>query len=181
MLGLNNFKTRCAAIFIVTTSMLFISANASSAVMKPYMDIQLTAGDIGVESIGDSFSIDASVLGIELEGGGFADFDPNEPFALSASLNSGEGELQVGISGAILYASFDNLTVTDLGAGYGSFMADLSYLSGSLSLIDGRIEGTYGPSNLAAKLGAVVPVPAAVWLFGSGLIGLIAVARRKLT
>lgn len=26
---------------------------------------------------------------------------------------------------------------------------------------------------------AVVPVPAAVWLFGSGLIGLVAVARRK--
>jgi hypothetical protein len=25
----------------------------------------------------------------------------------------------------------------------------------------------------------VVPVPAAVWLFGSGLVGLIAVARRK--
>jgi hypothetical protein len=27
--------------------------------------------------------------------------------------------------------------------------------------------------------GAVVPVPAAVWLFGSGLIGLVGVARRK--
>ena len=26
---------------------------------------------------------------------------------------------------------------------------------------------------------AVVPVPAAVWLFGSGLIGLVGVARRK--
>ena len=26
---------------------------------------------------------------------------------------------------------------------------------------------------------AAVPVPAAVWLFGSGLIGLIGVARRK--
>ncbi|MBI5783055.1 MAG: VPLPA-CTERM sorting domain-containing protein, partial [Gammaproteobacteria bacterium] len=26
---------------------------------------------------------------------------------------------------------------------------------------------------------AVVPVPAAVWLFGSGLLGLIGVARRK--
>ena len=26
---------------------------------------------------------------------------------------------------------------------------------------------------------AVVPVPAAVWLFGSGLLGLVGVARRK--
>lgn len=32
--------------------------------------------------------------------------------------------------------------------------------------------GTYTPES-------VVPVPAAVWLFGSGLIGLIALARRK--
>jgi hypothetical protein len=41
------------------------------------------------------------------------------------------------------------------------------------------------PSNLGALLyglqleGHVVPVPAAVWLFGSDLIGLIGVARRK--
>jgi hypothetical protein len=28
---------------------------------------------------------------------------------------------------------------------------------------------------------AAVPVPAAVWLFGSGLLGLIGVARRKKT
>ena len=29
------------------------------------------------------------------------------------------------------------------------------------------------------RFGTVVPVPAAVWLFGSGLIGLIGIARRK--
>ena len=34
--------------------------------------------------------------------------------------------------------------------------------------------------ELAADLSpVVVPVPAAVWLFGSGLIGLVGVARRK--
>ena len=32
---------------------------------------------------------------------------------------------------------------------------------------------------VAGKLGAVVPVPAAAWLLGSGLIGLAAVARRR--
>ena len=35
-----------------------------------------------------------------------------------------------------------------------------------------------GPGDDSA-FGAVVPVPAAVWLFGSGLLGLIGVARRK--
>ncbi len=31
----------------------------------------------------------------------------------------------------------------------------------------------------AVRTGDVVPVPGAVWLFGSGLIGLISVSRRK--
>ncbi len=43
--------------------------------------------------------------------------------------------------------------------------------------------GTYiGAQNAAANLAAdaaVVPVPHAVWLFGSGLLGLIGAARRK--
>ena len=36
------------------------------------------------------------------------------------------------------------------------------------------LSGTFNPA-------AVVPVPAAVWLFGSGLLGLLGVARRKRT
>jgi hypothetical protein len=38
-------------------------------------------------------------------------------------------------------------------------------------------DSTVGLSGFVQQV--VVPVPAAVWLFGSGLIGLIAVARRK--
>ena len=47
------------------------------------------------------------------------------------------------------------------------------YTLGSTVLIDGGIASvqSYAP--------AVIPVPAAVWLFGSGLIGLIGIARRK--
>lgn len=36
---------------------------------------------------------------------------------------------------------------------------------------------TFDPGQLT--LAAAVPVPAAVWLFGSGLLGLIGIARRK--
>ncbi len=59
-----------------------------------------------------------------------------------------------------------------------------------------RISGLYGPRpkgdvsgfggvlyglHLEGKIGggAAVPVPAAAWLFGSGLIGLVGIARRK--
>jgi len=35
--------------------------------------------------------------------------------------------------------------------------------------------------HMSPERGAVIPVPAAVWLFGSGLLGLVGIARRKKT
>lgn len=58
---------------------------------------------------------------------------------------------------------------------------DWSYYSGSSILFDTLIlnfGGDYAVDDLALNE-TVVPVPAAVWLFGSGLIGLVGVARRK--
>jgi len=40
------------------------------------------------------------------------------------------------------------------------------------------LEGGSGPTPIIHKISAV-PLPAAVWLFGSGLLGLIGIARRK--
>ena len=44
-----------------------------------------------------------------------------------------------------------------------------------LAMIDGAFPGFNANFNFTAP----VPVPAAVWLFGSGLLGLVGVARRK--
>ena len=38
---------------------------------------------------------------------------------------------------------------------------------------------TFSQSAWAVQSGDIVPIPATVWLFGSGLIGLIGLARRK--
>ena len=46
-----------------------------------------------------------------------------------------------------------------------------------LGMIDGAFPGFNANFNFTAP--AAVPVPAAVWLFGSGLLGLVGVARRK--
>jgi hypothetical protein len=52
----------------------------------------------------------------------------------------------------------------------------------SLGLTPGSYEWTWGSGasvdTFTLNVGAV-PVPAAVWLFGSGLLGLVGVARRK--
>ncbi|MEN8108325.1 MAG: VPLPA-CTERM sorting domain-containing protein [Pseudomonadota bacterium] len=38
---------------------------------------------------------------------------------------------------------------------------------------------TYIPDPLIVSLPAIIPLPAAIWLFGSGLLGLIGISRRK--
>lgn len=46
---------------------------------------------------------------------------------------------------------------------------------------DLHLEGTFTGDITSVIAPAAVPVPAAVWLFGSGLVGLVGVARRKKT
>ena len=54
--------------------------------------------------------------------------------------------------------------------------AEVIYLNLSDSLDPGGPKGKYHTTGLAVTS---VPVPAAVWLFGSGLVGLAGVARRR--
>lgn len=59
---------------------------------------------------------------------------------------------------------------------------DLTFTGSNTSNTE-KYKGTYVTYNIAghwdANTYAVVPVPAAAWLFGSGLIGLVGLARRK--
>jgi len=63
----------------------------------------------------------------------------------------------------------------------------LGFDSGSLSASEAPLSaaevvedpGVIATGTIGAS--AVVPVPAAVWLFGSGLLGLVGIARRKIT
>jgi len=55
----------------------------------------------------------------------------------------------------------------------GAFLFNPALLASS-----GLVIGTNGTTNSAIAVSAV-PVPAAIWLFGSGLLGLVGIARRK--
>lgn len=79
------------------------------------------------------------------------------------------------------------------GAGFGSAGQPLGSQVWNLVSVDGNADGTPGipmptggpfasfQANFQANLTPItaVPVPAAVWLFGSGLVGLVGVARRR--
>jgi len=168
-----------------------LAGQASRAsVLYPQLDIVTQGADAGVVRSGDHLSIDATAIAIILSNtvGDILDI-PDTDFTLNTAVSTGDGLLTVG---SLLTATFANFAFTDLGSGNAAFAADLSYTGGSLagSLTVGRLEGAFladttdltgdfNASIVQAKLGAVVPVPAAVWLFGSGLLGLVGIARRK--
>jgi len=64
---------------------------------------------------------------------------------------------------------------TDLGPGEGVWFTDPSNLIDGSCCLNPNNDKPYAMSHI----GVFVPVPAAVWLFGSGLLGLVGVARRK--
>ena len=112
----------------------------------------------------------------------------------------------VGPNTTLLSGTFDNAVVVDVGGGMfdfkilgGSFfdrkdpdllahfgLPDIGYVGGlniSFNTVGNATMGQAFVSDTIFSGNVVnqpVPVPAAVWLFGSGLLGLVAVARRKM-
>lgn len=166
---------------------LLVPSITSAAVVMPALDISLFSGDSGAiateTATGYDLDIDATVFTIVTDPG--VSFDiTNQSFVLHANVSGGLVTGSFVIGGGLLSGTLDNLTLATLsGSGSLDFKTDLIFTAGSLmgDYTGGRLEGIGNTSSLSAKLGAitVVPVPAAAWLFGSGLIGLIGIARRR--
>lgn len=192
----NILKTLLAILFVSCVS----TSGVYAAVAYPQLDIH------GLEdslfSNGTSLTISASVIGIiTAEVGVTTPFDPFVDFLLTVDdLENGTGSLIAGaMADPLLTATFSNFTLYKTLFG-SNFSADLSYTGGSMQggLAGGSITGAFENAdpadfsvtapfapftadNVTAKIGpvTVVPVPAAVWLFGSGLIGLVSMARKR--
>ncbi len=179
----------------VAAGLLFTAA-ANAAVVYPMLDIQQYGSGTDVTSTATSLVMDGTAFAIIYSATSNWPGFPDQPFSLSSDA-SGVGTLSVG-NGSILSASFSKLNMNPTATGVGYFTADLTFTGGSMATtsMTGRIEGSFfnatGPGpialgstfyadNLIAKIGKVqtVPVPAAVWLFGSGLLGLLGIAKRK--
>ncbi len=103
----------------------------------------------------------------------------------SITINVSEGEVldfSFQSDGAVALSPVDNAAKTNLG-GLGIMSGDgrselvLAY-NDNITLTGPRMDADYDDMLVRAEFSAV-PVPAAMWLFGSGLLGLIGAARRK--
>ncbi len=89
-----------------------------------------------------------------------------------------DGNLQVGLNftaSSSIYFSVIEIDLDDYGFGAGDVMTDPF----SVNLVQNDPAIAVSLSMAGDLNSVVVPVPAAVWLFGSGLMGLVGVARRK--
>ena len=127
-----------------------------------------TSGLIATETILDVYLLDITFGGHTLfEDYSESYFTPDESFVLGDAYDADEYNSTVG-----------SLT--------GNLIAGHSYefmINASLAAFDRTSETeavTNATGNITLNITATtVPIPAAVWLFGSGLLGLIGVARRK--
>lgn len=174
------------ALFLVTAALLSPVANAN-VLVTPALEI----GDLGA---GDFILGDATTLTINGTGTGIiTNFSPftvtditDVDFVLTATRGSNNGVDYLFTNGTItagayINTTFDTLTMDET-FGLASFTADLANggrIEGGFMLLTGDIASDFTGDTLIAKASPVVPVPAAVWLFGSGLLGLVGVARRK--
>ncbi|MDT8281325.1 MAG: VPLPA-CTERM sorting domain-containing protein [Gammaproteobacteria bacterium] len=178
-----NIKQRLTLLVLPVAMLL---TNISYAVTLPALDIQDLNDDSGIFLSSTSFTVDATAFSIATAG---SDIDiPDVIFTLTSTGSfddvSGTGLFSGTFSaGSLLSGAFVDLTVNTFTSTSGEFFGDVTYTGGSMmgNLTAGSIDGIFTGTSVVAKLGelTVVPVPAAVWLFGSGLLGLAGVARRK--
>jgi hypothetical protein len=175
------------SVFLITAPLL-----ANADVIYPALDVQNhgSQGDTGSSFVpGSSFDADSTAFAIVFDDGTPSISLPLTDFSLTSTYNGGTSLYTGSFSaGTLLSGSFTDLNVQYTGNVFGTdfytFDATVSYTGGSLAtgIAAGSMTGSFDSnSNFTAKIGeiTVVPVPAAFWLFGSGLLGLVAVARRQ--
>jgi hypothetical protein len=183
-------KTRATTLKSLLTGLALLCVLAgnvqATTVGFPRLEIVtfIANSDSGVTVGGGSMFVDATVNAIITDISGNSVPLSQEDFTLNATLNGGTGLYDGSLTaGSYLTADFTGLTFLDYGGGAsGAIYGSVAYTGGSLqgSYTAGNIDMEFSGTTVAGVLGpVVVPVPAAVWLFGSGLIALVSVARRK--
>lgn len=138
------------------------SANFGMQAFSFNYNNSLTVGSANI------IDIDPSTWGITQEanaGGGFGKFE----FELAGNGSTRTSQLSFSISGVSGDTVYDYAIGSTLNPSSGEYFA--------AHIAD--FDTTNGVTSAQFSGSTLVPVPAALWLFGSGLLGLVAVSRRK--
>jgi hypothetical protein len=172
---------------LASLALAYASTSASAAVIYEWQSGGNTIGYLSlkdtVASYDSAWSVASGESFINLVAGGYSGF-----LTYNTLTNSWESPV-----------SGDLTVINDFGSNNGSEL-DYGYLEGSVMWANGSImsdltlrlsplqdaftfdaaaDGIGNPFVVNGYAVSSVPVPAAIWLFGSGLLGLIGVARRK--
>lgn len=90
-----------------------------------------------------------------------------------------EGTLAPFTEGSVLTISDNNTDILSIGRIISGIDSNSNALDFELGCITPGTSNVAGIGNCSSDNVSTVPVPAAAWLFGSGLIGLVGLARRK--
>jgi hypothetical protein len=149
-------STASAAIYNITTPV--------DQLLNPYVNFAMTP--VGTFSDIYNFTISSTSSGAASATNHQLTFGPSKILDIA------------GLNMSIIYEG--TTLLSNSGSGVSVFSANV--LPGSYrAIVTGTSTGTSGGAYMMSMIAtpAAVPVPAAVWLLGSGLIGLVAVGRRK--
>ena len=157
------------------------------------VDYTASSGVFSAIGTASTFEDDGVGPATPISGGGFdltASIDTSGvlsggTFSIDGTLGAFTGTLLTGTLTGLGFPSIGNgdpleflfdVTGGDLASAYGTSGGIILSNSGFTGFASDFINT---PFTGVADTGTVVPVPAAVWLFGSGLLGLIGIARRR--
>lgn len=175
-----------------------LSANCATGESQLFVDVidagagqvLFTFSNIGsnASSIADVYFDDGTLLGIA----SIDNTSSGVSFSQGASPGNLPGGNMVGFAATAGFTADSNPPVQPNGVNPGEYLgitfdllSGVSYAdtinalqSGTDLRIGIHVQG-FGNGGSESFVNTVIPVPAAVWLFGSGLLGLVGIARRK--
>ena len=190
---------------LISIVLLLLSLNANSATIEYRIVFTQTffQTNVGARNIDGSFFVDDSILGTGFENMSYGPYSSEIDYLtnFTATLDSpnykggGIYDFDLPFTRAIVSPPISTVLLTGSSGELIDIQGGLTTTEAFSQIILGREgnEGTYvdvqkitSTSALVVSSGTYViervspiPIPSAVWLFGSGLIGLIGLSRRK--